>query len=421
MKRTALLLALVANTAGAATPDDYAWQFPLTIGKGDVHELVLTPELYDAIARSDARDLALFTRDGRSVSFGPLPAAPDTPWRDAPYALEIGAETREPTSSRDVPVAFPSPQRLSLALRSRVPEAATMRALRVSWRHRAALPADANWRIEGTRRQGAVHAEVMAHSYSLATGVGETRLALSDFDGDALRLSVAPIPPDLEIIGVLAEYDTPQGQTRQYRRAAMVVDATSEHAYRFHLPPALPVSAARIDLGDGGALATVSLSVREQEWWRQLASDTAFDVAVGDANLVRNRLAFPTTRAQRWRLTVEPDIGTPIVDVGYRPDVYLIAFQGPAELVLVAGSARAERADFPIEPLMRELRAQFGASWTPPRATLGARSERTGKSALKPAPPAPPYRAWALWSVLVAAALGIAFLAIRLLREPPRE
>jgi hypothetical protein len=421
MKRLLLALAFATSSLAAATPDDYAWQWPLRIGEGDVHELVLTPAVYEAIARGDGRDLALFTKDGRSVGFGPLPAAPDTPWRDAPYALEIGTVVREPTSSRDVPVAFPSPQRLTLSLRSRVPESATIRALRVGWRHRAALPADARWRVEGARRRGAVHAEVMAHSYSLATGSGETRLALSDFDGDALRLSVTPVPPDLEITGVLADYETPPGQQREYRRAALVADTASEHAYRFDLPPALPASAARIDLGDGGALATVTLSVREGEWWRQVASDTAFDIAVGEGALVRNRLAFPSTRAQRWRLQVEPDIGMPIVDIGYRPDVYLIAHPGPAELLLVAGSARAERADFPIDPLMRELRAQFGASWTPPRATLGPRSERTGKAALKPVPPPPPYRAWALWAVLVAAALMIAFLAIRLLREPPRD
>lgn len=421
MKRLLLALSLATGATQAATPDDFAWQWPLDLGNGDVHELVLTPEIYAAITRSDGRDLALFTDSGRSVSFGPLPAAPDTPWRDAPYALEIGGSTREPTSSREVPVAFPSPQRLTLALRSRVPEAATIRGLRVSWRHRAAMPADARWRVEGRRRSGAVHAEVMAHSYSLASGLGETRLSLSDFDGDALRLSVTPVPGDLEIVSVLAEYETPPGRQRQYQRAALVHDDSLANAFRFHLPPALPVSAARIDLGDGGALATITLSVREGEWWRTLASDTAFDIAVGDASLVRNRLAFPTTRSQRWRLTVEPDIGTPIVDVGYRPDLFLIAHQGPARLSLVAGSARALRQEVPIEPLMRELRAQFGASWTPPRASLGARSERTGKAALKPVPPAPPYRAWALWTVLVAAALAIGFLALRLLREPERD
>jgi hypothetical protein len=421
MKRLLSLLLLASASLPAATPDDYAWQWPLKIGTGDVHELVLTPEIYEAITRSDARDLALFTADGRSVGFGPLPTAPDTPWRDAPYALEINATMREPTASREVPVAFPSPQRLTLSLRSRVPEAASIRALRVSWRHRASLPAAARWRVEGTRRRGAVQAEVMAHSYSLATGSGETRLVLSDFDGDVLRLSVTPVPPDLEITGVLAEYETSPGQQRAYRRAALVTDRASEHSYRFDLPPALPVSAARIDLGDGGALATVTLSMREGEWWRQVASDTAFDIAVDDGAVVRNRLAFPTTRGRRWRLSVEPDIGTPIVDVGYRPDTFLIAHPGPAALMLVAGSGRAERSDFPIDPLMRELRAQFGGHWTPPRATLGARSERTGKAALKPVPPPPPYRAWALWAVLVAAALAIAFLALRLLREPARD
>src|SRR5690606_13640324 len=138
MKRLLFAMAFASSTLAAATPDDYAWQWPLRIGAGDVHELVLTPAVYEAVARGDGRDLALFTTDGRSVGFGPLPAAPDMPWRDAPYALEIGTVVREPTSSRDVPVAFPSPQRLTLSLRSRVPEAATIRALRVSWRHRAA-------------------------------------------------------------------------------------------------------------------------------------------------------------------------------------------------------------------------------------------------------------------------------------------
>ncbi len=421
MKGPLLALALMTSAAEAAKPDDFAWQWPLDIGSGDVHELVLTPEIYDAITRTDGQDMALFTSSGEHVSFGPLPQAPDSPWRDAPYALEIAASNHEPMASVEVPVAFPSPQRLTLALRSRVPEAAVVRALRVSWRHRASLPADASWRVEASRRRGAVHAEVMSHSYALASGIGETRLILSDFEGEALRLSVAPVPADLEIVSVLAEYETPPGLKRQYRRAALVRDATTPHTFHFNLPPSLPVNAARIQLGDGGALATVSLATREGEWWRELARDTAFDIAVGDASVVRNRLAFPTTRSQRWRVSVEPPIGTPIVEVGYRPDVFLIAHQGPAQLLLVAGSARGIRESFPIDPLMNELRAQFGASWSPPPAMLGARSERAGKIALKPPPPPPPYRAWLLWTVLVLVAAVIAWLALRLLREPAHE
>ena len=83
MKRLLLALSLATGATQAASPDDFAWQWPLDLGNGDVHELVLTPEIYAAITRSDGRDLALFTDSGRSVSFGPLPAAPDTPWRDA--------------------------------------------------------------------------------------------------------------------------------------------------------------------------------------------------------------------------------------------------------------------------------------------------------------------------------------------------
>ena len=56
------------------------------------------------------------------------------------------------------------------------------------------------------------------------------------------------------------------------------------------------------------------------------------------------------------------------------------AHPGPARLLLVAGSGRAQRAPTPVEPLMAELRAQFGHSFTPPPARLGERSERSGKA-----------------------------------------
>jgi hypothetical protein len=96
--------------------------------------------------------------------------------------------------------------------------------------------------------------------------------------------------------------------------------------------------------------------------------------------------------------------------------------QGGGPYRLVAGSARAQRGDYPIDTALAPLRARLGKDWQPPLATIGTRETLQGEAALRPAPTATPrsdWRTWLLWAVLVGAAALIGGLALSLLRKPP--
>jgi len=95
--------------------------------------------------------------------------------------------------------------------------------------------------------------------------------------------------------------------------------------------------------------------------------------------------------------------------------VFLAQGNGPYRLV--AGSARARRADYPVDIALMQLRTKLGADWQPPLATLGARAVLQGEHALISAPTPPDWKTWLLWAVLVGAAALIGGMALSLLKS----
>jgi hypothetical protein len=126
-----------------------------------------------------------------------------------------------------------------------------------------------------------------------------------------------------------------------------------------------------------------------------------------------------TVRDRHWRLSsTTPTDGLPELRLGYRPEVLVFVAQGRAPFALVAGSARAVRADAPLAVLVDALRRRHGDDWQPADASLGAPSLLAGNAALQPAPVQRDWKAWLLWSILVGGALLVAGFALSLLRKP---
>ena len=108
----------------------------------------------------------------------------------------------------------------------------------------------------------------------------------------------------------------------------------------------------------------------------------------------------------------------PMLRLGYRPEVVVFLAQGKAPYALVAGSARARRADAPLPQLVDALRTQRGQDWQPADATLGPMQALAGNAALTPAPVERDWKAWLLWALLVGGALIVAGFAFSLLKKP---
>ena len=125
-------------------------------------------------------------------------------------------------------------------------------------------------------------------------------------------------------------------------------------------------------------------------------------------------------RDRYWRLLPKQSIQgeAPVLKLGYRPEVVVFLAQGQAPYALVAGSARAQRADAPLPQLVEALRAQRGASWQPATATLGAGVALAGEQALVPAPVERDWKAWLLWALLIGGALIVVGFAFSLLKKP---
>jgi predicted outer membrane lipoprotein len=64
------------------------------------------------------------------------------------------------------------------------------------------------------------------------------------------------------------------------------------------------------------------------------------------------------------------------------------------------------------------MRAQHGDLWLPPEAALGASAALGGDAALSAPPAPPPYKQWLLWGVLLAAALGVIVMVLKLMKSP---
>ena len=437
---------MAVDAAAVDTPksEDYAWRFPVRLeAQSDVHLLTLTPEIYRSVFDPGFGDLRLVTRDGREVSFGPLPAPRLERWRETPWAMQKMGVIYEPMFNA-MPQAFPAraneldnesyglklrqreyAAHATLKLRSNARQSLPIRALRIEWSASSDLPEGTRWWVEsGNRDQAVVFPDRVSTRYDASSGRGESRLiflAQDLIELHELRVHVQAVPSSLSFDATFAEYEP---DPDLYRHSVLLTPFQfhdlPEHSQGFALDGLYPVHAVAIELAAGDALASVNLFARDTNapWWQGMGSTTAFDVKVDRAQFERGRIIFDPTRNRQWQLRSTPALtAPPKLHAYYRPDQFLIAHRGPDELTLFAGHRTARRQHYPVEPLIHDLRNRLGDHWQPEAASLGARIEVKGNAALKAPPPPPPYRKWALWIALVLGAAMIAWMAISLLKE----
>lgn len=451
MKKLAWLV-LVPLVAMAGIRDDYAQQWSLTLSRDDggAYRVVLNRDVYRQLQSPTLEDLDVVSADGvvlASSLFGPeqpLAQAADAvevPWFPLPRGNEgqpdnIASISEIATDGSlrrvvmtDAAASGDSDEYLIDVSRLREP----VSALRFEWQadqppferaYQVAASDDLKtWRTV----QANGRLIQLQNTQRVGERIVENRIELDGVEAKYLR--VLPIGKDrrgLQLTRVLAELPervaTPEWQWEELP-ARRVEEAGVEY-YEFQVQGRFPFQVADVSL-PGNSTNEWMLKSRDDpkaEWQFAAAPWMTYQVEGGGAaNRSAPQKLDRTSRHRYWRLSPKQPLQgqSPTLRLGYRPEVVVFLAQGQPPYALLAGSARAKRAEAPLPQLVEALRSERGSDWQPSPAYLGQAQALAGEAALKPAPPKRDWKNWLLWALLIGGALLVAGFAFSLLRNKP--
>ncbi len=473
MKRTAVALSAAmlsaALAATAAQPEaskatgDYAYRWPLkTEGQNAAWQFELTPEVYAALIDPEFGDFVVLNADGQAVPVArltvdpatrpgvaqaPLPVfalprrASDASADDLSLRLErdgngrlrllqvdMGAPATLATPAPAVPAPIDYVMDADLGRDPKRP--ATVDRLDLRWPEAGDI--HTRFAVEGS--------DDLEHWQMLVDGAAVVSLRRG---GSVLQRRDIALPPTslrylrlrqldgdpVPGLQVTARRTRGGAQPPQWRRLrAEFVDTAPDafgkgHLYRYRLPAKLPVGRVGVTLGADNATAEVILdaqngSVSGEDAWTPIGRTLLFRLQQNSLRIDNEDYALTAPIAAReWRLRSPIALTpTPTMDVAYLPDRFVFLAQGSGPYTLAAGSRDARRDPLPVEQALAPLRSRLGAEWSPPVATLGARSEAAGTRAYVEKPTPPDWRRWLLWGFLVLGAAIVGGFALSLLR-----
>ncbi|HYM87049.1 MAG TPA: DUF3999 domain-containing protein, partial [Pseudoxanthomonas sp.] len=433
----------------AGVREDYAQQWPLTLSNADAgaYRVVLDRAVYQQLQSPALKDLVVVNAEGTAVSASLFDAeqplakaasAVEVPWfalpasstsqsRDIASISEIAADgtLRRVVMTEPGMAAGSSNEYLIDSSRLRQ----SVQALQVSWTAGQA-PFDRPYRVTASddlKNWRTVQDE--GHLVELQNNgarIVKDRIELDSVQAKYLRL--VPLQKDqqaLTLTGVRAEFAaSTAAQDWQWEEITgkRIVEKDGSSAFVYQIEGRFPFERVDVVLPGNSSNEWIlkSRDSEDADWRFAAAPWMAFQLEGGSSRSPPQALQG-LNRDHYWRLISKniTEGAVPTLRLGYRPEVLVFLAQGKAPYAVLAGSARATRADAPLPQLVDALRAQRGQDWQPATATLGKGESLAGaQTALTPAPVERDWKAWLLWALLVGGALIVAGFAFSLLKKP---
>lgn len=444
MKAEVVLLGclLLGSNPVAAAVSDYARQWPVSARAEGAYALRLNESVYRQTVTPDISDLAAFNAAGEALPFGPMPARlgpPASSWRETAWfvlpngasvvpddlhlhiarssdgelnfnaSLSRGAQDPIQNLLIDVRAKDQAIEAIAFELALNAVDFSANVAIEASddlqhWRTVVPSAAVAQLRQGG---QTLLRRHIEFAPLTAAYLRVHTLNAGQSIPVNAIRLRLRPST------GVAQEAPVRSWIGAEYLRR-------EGRAYIYRLPARVPAEQLNIELADDNTVAEFSVSARDprERGWPYVGQLTAFRLRGAGLALDNEAMDIPSARRSEWR--VEPSVSLnkpPILKFAYRPETWLLLTHGQPDFVIAAGSQRARRSDFPLAMLVAQARAQYGDAWQPMPVELGPMREAGGDAALRAYDPKRK-RILVLWAVLLAAAGAVAFMVLKLLKQP---
>ena len=446
MMRTsaALWIAVMAWSAHAESPADFAYRIPLSVsGDAPFFRVELPAQIYEGAVRRDLGDLRVFNGDGTAVAFAFLPrpaperesaAAFDVPYfplraeRARADVGDLAINVRRTQSGTSVDLATRDgkavvPERLLGYLVDASDAKEALAAMTLS------LPSGANAmtrvRVDASDDLAAWRT-IVASAPLLALESGGRRLTRERIDmpptaAKFLRVTFIAPNPEVEVASIRAGAGERAVEApRQWREATGVAVRDAAGTYEFDLGGAFPADRVTLLLPEQNTVAPAELFARvsEKDEWRPVASGVFYRLRQQGGEAVNPALAVGGDY-RYWKVRIDPKAGamgaqSPRLSVGWYPGVAVFAARGNGPFELAYGSARAAPAALAIETLVPGYdQAKRGAAAFP-LARLGPVSAAPSSRALETPIDA---KRWLLWASLALAAIVLGWMALSLSRQ----
>lgn len=441
--------ALLAGGAAAKDvllPEDFAYAWPLTLGAGDFHRVMLPAEVYAAARGPELADVRILDARGRPVPrFVHVPEPEDgearglinvpvflvgANQRDADVIARVSVETHaaNPSATTSVNVvANPSAPAVSLpphwiAMLDEPVE--HVRALRLGWypvseSFIGKLLIETSDDLEAWRTTG--NGSIAAFA-SGGSHIVRDRVPLHGNPQRYLRITPRDLPEGFRLQTLQLELAPPRGEpARTWRSTPLPAD---ESALTIDLGAAVPVDRFDVvpSVNTGLVHAELYSRTTPQEAWTLIDQDVFYRLDHTAGGLASVPADVSRTLARYWKLDLSGGAAfAGELRLGWRPAEVVFLAQGEPPFRLFAGSTRHAK---PIPELVR-LDDGLRGVWrdkhleaaTP--ATLGRRETIAGEDAYS-IRARDAWRIWVLWVLLVAGVAFVAWMAWRVARALKR-
>ena len=446
MIRPLFLLAIVAATAHAEQPRDFASGVPLaTSGAGAFHRVAVPALVYEVAVQPGLADVRVFNADGEVVPFAwlPRPAAArerrpavslpifplhvDRDRRDvsglalsvvrnaAGTTIDIKTADVEPAAARELGGYVVDASALSEPLNALVfalPNAAGAPTMRMridasddlaTWRNVAPDATLVNLEHGGQRlvRDRIEMAPTRAKYLRLSWTVGRPAIAFTAVSGEfAERVVEAP---------------------RQWREGAGSPTADRDGEFEYDLGGAFPVDRITIRLAEPNSIVPAHILARASpaEPWQPVATTVFYRLREQGADVTNAPVTVAGGERRYWQLRLDPRSGAPAREAptlraGWQPAELVFAARGSPPFTLAFGSHGAKPGALPIATLVPGYDSAKGLPSGVGVANAGVVTRLGGPDRLR----APPdVKRWMLWTALALGALVLGWMAWRLSRE----
>jgi hypothetical protein len=424
-----------ADSPAVSTPQDFAYRMQV-VGTGDAaaYRVALPLAVYQKIVHPDLADLRVFNGSGEPVPFAiERPAAGTV--SNASAALSLFPLKDDSGATLDaIRVTIESGQRaINVQTGDRGPPSGRINSYLVDGRS-LAVPVAAlrlEWPQDAADFAGRVRVEAsdslndwrvvsaaapIANLHSDAQRLVEQRVEFAPTKAKFWRLSWSGAAAPFVLTAALGEPAKQNVEARHTRLSLAALPGKVPGEFEYDIGAGVPVDRLNLELPDINTVVDVELlsRVRPGDGWHTVRR-SGFYRLKGEAEELRNGpvpVALNTDR--HWLLRTDPKRGglgtsAPHLVVEWVPHEVVFVARGAGPFYVAYGRAAAEGAAVSLAVLPKNVSIAS--------ASLSSPQTSGGDSLLQPAAAPFPWKTPLLWSILIAGAGLLAWMALRLAKD----